>query len=58
MKPEQMPKNLVLISCNPATFARDAKTLKNAGFTLKNAIAIDQFVYSPHLEIAASFGRE
>jgi len=57
MKPEQMPKNLVLISCNPATFARDAKTLKNAGFTLKNSIAIDQFVYSPHLEIAASFGR-
>jgi len=50
-------KNIVMISCNPATFARDAKILKNAGFILKNAIAIDQFVYSPHIEIAAHFGR-
>ncbi len=50
-------KNVVMISCNPATFARDAKILKNAGFTLKDALAIDQFVWSPHLEIAASFVR-
>ena len=48
-------KNVVMISCNPATFARDAKILKNAGYALKNAIAIDQFVYSPHLELAAHF---
>lgn len=50
-------KNLVMVSCNPATFVRDAKILKNAGFTLKDALAIDQFVWSPHLEIAASFVR-
>ncbi len=50
-------KNVVMISCNPATFARDAKILKNAGFTLKDTLAIDQFVWSPHLEIAASFVR-
>jgi 23S rRNA (uracil1939-C5)-methyltransferase len=49
-------KNVVMISCNPATFARDAKILKNAGFIIKNTLAIDQFVYSPHLEIAAHFG--
>ncbi|MFO0389523.1 MAG: class I SAM-dependent RNA methyltransferase [Alphaproteobacteria bacterium] len=48
---------VVMISCNPGTFARDAKVLKNAGFTLSQAEAIDQFVYSPHLEIAASFSR-
>ena len=48
-------KNVVMISCNPATFARDAKILKNAGYALKNAASIDQFVYSPHLEIAAHF---
>lgn len=50
-------ESVVMISCNPATFARDAKILKNAGFTLKDALAIDQFVWSPHLEIAASFVR-
>lgn len=50
-------KNVVMVSCNPATFVRDAKILKNAGFTLKDALAIDQFVWSPHLEIAASFVR-
>ncbi len=48
---------VVMISCNPGTFARDAKILKNAGFSLTHAEAIDQFVYSPHLEIAAVFSR-
>lgn len=50
-------KNVTMISCSPATFARDANILKNAGFTLKNAVAIDQFVWNPHLEIAANFVR-
>lgn len=49
--------SVVMVSCNPATFVRDVKILKNAGFTLKDALAIDQFVWSPHLEIAASFIR-
>lgn len=48
---------IVMISCNPGTFARDAKILKNAGYTLNAALAIDQFVWSPHLEIAAAFSR-
>ncbi len=50
-------KSVIMVSCNPATFARDARILKNAGFTLKDTLAIDQFVWSPHLEIAASFVR-
>jgi len=50
-------KRVVMVSCNPASFARDAKTLKNAGFTLESAQGIDQFVYSPHLEIVAVFAR-
>lgn len=49
--------SVVMVSCNPATFARDARILKNAGFTLKDTLAIDQFVWSQHLEIAASFVR-
>lgn len=48
---------VVMISCNPASFARDAKTLKNAGFSLTSAAGLDQFVFSPHLEIAAAFTR-
>ncbi len=48
-------KNVVMVSCNPASFARDAKILGKAGFTLAHAQGIDQFVYSPHLEIVAVF---
>jgi len=48
---------IVMVSCNPATFSRDAKILKQAGFTLTRALGIDQFVYSPYLEIVAIFER-
>ncbi len=48
---------VVMVSCNPASFARDAKILKQVGFSLISAQAIDQFVYSPHLEIVAVFAR-
>lgn len=48
-------KAVVMISCSPASWARDAKILKEAGYKLTCAIAIDQFVYSPHFEIASVF---
>jgi len=48
---------IVMISCNPATFARDAKILGKAGFRLESAQGIDQFVWSGHLEIVAVFKR-
>jgi 23S rRNA (uracil1939-C5)-methyltransferase len=44
-------KKLVMVSCNPATLTRDARYLKEAGYRLLNAVPIDQFSYSPHLEI-------
>lgn len=50
-------KTIAMISCNPATFSRDAKTLKTAGFKLHSAQAVDQFVFNPHLEITALFSR-
>lgn len=56
---QQIPKaripKVVIISCNPATFARDAKTLIDAGYQLDSALGIDQFVYSAHLEIVGVF---
>jgi 23S rRNA (uracil1939-C5)-methyltransferase len=48
---------VVMVSCNPASFARDAKALKAAGFALTHVQGIDQFVYSPHLEIVSVFER-
>lgn len=45
------------ISCNPATFARDAKILQEGGYRLTSLTVIDQFVWSAHVEISAVFKR-
>ncbi|MCF6444599.1 class I SAM-dependent RNA methyltransferase [Nereida sp. MMG025] len=50
-------ETVVMISCNPVTFSRDAKHLVAAGFTLENLNVVDQFRWSPHIEIAANFSR-
>lgn len=47
--------HVVMVSCNPDSFARDAQILQKSGFKLENAIAIDQFYWSHHLEILAYF---
>ena len=48
---------VVMVSCNPATFARDARTLVDAGFIMGDILPVDQFLYSPHLEVIADFRR-
>ncbi|MEJ6396575.1 class I SAM-dependent RNA methyltransferase [Yoonia sp. 208BN28-4] len=48
---------IAMVSCNPVTFARDAKTLIAAGFTLNWVKVVDQFRWSPHVEVVASFTR-
>jgi 23S rRNA (uracil1939-C5)-methyltransferase len=48
---------VVAVSCNPATFARDAARLIAGGFRLERVVPIDQFGWSPHLELAAVFRR-
>ncbi|MCD6035066.1 MAG: rlmCD [Rickettsiales bacterium] len=50
-------KKIVMVSCNPATFSRDAKILKEKGFSLMRALPIDQFYGSAHLELVAVFVR-
>ena len=45
------------VSCNPVTFARDAKILTDAGFTLAEVALVDQFRWSPHVELVARFAR-
>jgi 23S rRNA (uracil1939-C5)-methyltransferase len=48
---------VVAVSCNPATFARDAKILCNGGYRLTHVTPVDQFRYSYHVEIVARFSR-
>jgi len=45
------------VSCNPATFARDARILTDAGFTLRRVLPVDQFLWSPHVELVGVFER-
>jgi 23S rRNA (uracil1939-C5)-methyltransferase len=47
----------VAVSCNPATFARDARILTDAGFVLRAVKPVDQFLWSPHVELVGVFRR-
>lgn len=48
---------VVAVSCNPATFARDARLLIDGGYRLTDIRPFDTFVWSPHLELVARFER-
>jgi 23S rRNA (uracil1939-C5)-methyltransferase len=43
------------VSCNAATFARDAGILAAGGYALQRVTALDQFRFSPHVEIIGHF---
>ena len=45
------------VSCDPGTFARDARILVDGGYTLMRVQPIDQFLWSPHIELVAEFKR-
>jgi 23S rRNA (uracil1939-C5)-methyltransferase len=45
------------VSCNPATFARDAKLLVDGGYRLEWVRPVGQFRWSTHVELAACFSR-
>jgi 23S rRNA (uracil1939-C5)-methyltransferase len=48
---------VVAVSCNPATFARDARILVDGGYRLPQVTPVDQFRYSAHVELVARFER-
>ncbi|HUH09090.1 MAG TPA: TRAM domain-containing protein [Brevundimonas sp.] len=48
---------VVGVSCNPQTFARDARTLIDGGFRLEKVTPIDQFLWSTHVELVGVFRR-
>lgn len=51
-------KTIAMVSCNPVTFARDARTLVDAGFEMGWVQVVDQFRWSPHVEVVAPFTRK
>lgn len=49
--------SVAYISCNPASWARDAKTLVEAGFHLETLRPVGQFRWSTHVELSSNFVR-
>lgn len=45
------------VSCDAQTFARDARSLVDAGFQLGQVMVVDQFLWSPHVELVGVFRR-
>jgi len=45
------------VSCDPATFARDARILVDGGYRLERVVPVDQFLYSSHVELVGVFRR-
>ena len=52
---ELKPPKLLYISCNPATFARDAKEMRIAGYTLPEVQPVDMFPHTRHIELIGLF---
>jgi len=50
-------RNVISVSCNAATFARDAAILIDGGYTLREVTPVDQFKYTAHVEIVGQFTR-
>ena len=50
-------ERVAYISCNPTSWARDARTLVNAGFSLAKLRPVGQFRWSTHVELTSLFLR-
>jgi 23S rRNA (uracil1939-C5)-methyltransferase len=48
---------VVMVACDPRSFARDAAILVAGGYAMSDLVAVDQFTQSTHIEIAATFRR-
>ena len=48
---------VIAVSCNVATFARDARILIDGGYKIEGVAPVDQFRHTPHVELVARFTR-
>ena len=55
---EMAPEKILYISCNPATFSRDAKEFVESGYKLPQVQPVDMFPHTRHIELAAVFYKE
>lgn len=51
------PEWVLAVSCNPATFSRDMRVLRNSGYEIRKVVPVDQFLWSSHLELFAVLQR-
>lgn len=49
--------SVIAVSCNVATFARDARILIDGGYRIEGVTPVDQFRHTPHVELVARFSR-
>lgn len=52
------PDKILYISCNPATYARDARELVNKGYSLPEITPVDMFPHTQHIELVSVFYRQ
>jgi len=50
-------RRVAYVSCNPASFARDARLLVAGGYRMGTVMPVDQFLWSSHIELVAAFQR-
>jgi 23S rRNA (uracil1939-C5)-methyltransferase len=50
-------KTVVMVSCNPATCARDVRSLVDGGYRIARIVPVDQFLFSPHIELVVALVR-
>lgn len=49
--------HVVAVSCNPVTLARDLAILVKGGYALKRVVPVDQFLWTPHVEVVVFLTR-
>lgn len=48
-------EKIVYVSCNPATFARDARLFCDGGYELRKVLPVDMFPHTAHIELVSAF---